>query len=505
MGLNNYSQYLFEAENVKDESTPDSPAVNAPTSDYVAKKGDKCARVPDKKMILSERFRKVLNDIQSMKQSNISRRLLELETSGKLFDISYLDCDSEGENVSYLQSGRIDRLKKEEKPFEEYWTTKMRIQQKIGRFIKQLSDGKAIPKFSDESIQTFAKKFKAVLKESAEEINFEVVEGDDIVYWYDCRNYENDNGTLGGSCMSGPEAGRYLSVYKNNPNQCKLLILKSSEGQKIKGRALVWKLSEPKDKIFMDRVYCNDDDDEIMFCNYAKKQGWLFKDEQKYGGTHIIVPGEGSKEVDLEVKLENTKFNLYPYVDTLRYFYPDLKMMASHNDEDSPYYTLTDTEGHYEEWRGEGEEDPMVYDAYNKQEIPESRATWCRYDNNYCATEDAIRLSYNNEYAFPDSPNVVYSEYTKKRYAKVDAEFSKLLNTWIWNKYIVDVYHDRSKRTPPDKTHRFELNKTIGKVGDDYYDIDILYPISSKQVPIKGKPGKFKTEVTYGFREDIPA
>jgi hypothetical protein len=468
--------------------------------EQTASKGEKKIRPPDKKIILSDRLKKILNDIQSIKQSNISKRLLELESSERLFDLSYVDAEEDGENISYLQSSRIERLKKEGKPEKEYWATKMRAQQKIGRFIKQI-----LPSFSDESIQKFSKKFKAIVKETINEGYFELVEGEDIIYWYDHRNYETDDGSLGGSCMGNPGAGRYLNCYKNNPNQCKLLIYKeSAESNKIKGRALVWKLSKPKDKIFLDRVYTNDDSDELTFTNYAKKQGWLYKDEQKYGGTYIVVPGEGTKNMDLEVILENTKYELYPYVDTLRYFYPDSKMMASHDDGKGHCLILTDTEGHHEGYRDYDDDDydPMVYDGHNKEEIPESRAIWCQYDDSYCAADDAIRLAYNNTYAFPNSPHIVWSEYTKKWYAKIDCDFSKTLNTWIWKKYSVDVYYDKNKQTPPDKTHRFELNKTIGKVDDDYYDLDLLYVISTKQVP-GTKPGKMKTDVTYGFKEDV--
>lgn len=446
------------------------------------------------RLILSNRFKKVLVDIQNMKQSTISRRLLELENSDKLFDVSFVDIDEEGENVTYLQSNRIDRLKKEGKPVDEFWTTKMRTQQKIGRFIKQI-----LPKFNDNSILKFSNKFKVILKESKEEVNFELVDGYEIIHWYDKRNYEDQEaGSLGGTCMGAPAAGRYLNIYKNNPNQCKMLILKTENGEKIKGRALVWKLSSPKDKIFMDRVYVNEYEDELLFTNYAKRHGWLYKDEQKYGaGIYIIVPGKGTQEMELEVVLEDTNFNLYPYVDTLRYFYPELKLLATHDMYINDYLILTDTEGHYEGYdTWTTEKDPTVYDGFNKKEIPESRAIWCKYDNSHIAIKDSIRLP-NNEYAFPNSPYIVFSDYTKKWYVKDECVFSKPLNTWIWKKYAVDVYHDIDKKTKPDKTHSFELNKSIGKVGNDYYDIDLLYVVATKQVH---KHGKVKKEVTYAFR-----
>lgn len=457
---------------------------------------EKKVKVPEQKLILSDKFKEVLNSVRNMQSSNISKRLLELESSDQLFDLSYVDIDKDGEGVTYLLSNKIERLKKEGKPIEEFWTTKMRTPQKIGRFIKQL-----LPKFSEDALNKFILKFKTVLKESDEEVNFETVDGDDIVYWYNSKNYANQSGSLGGSCMGGREAGRYLNCYRNNPEQCKMVILKNTEGDKIRGRALLWKLSEPADKIFMDRVYVNKVEDVLLFTNYAKKQGWMYKDEQLYGETYIVTPEGGKKYMTLEVVLDNVNYDLYPYVDTLRYFYQDIKTMSSDDTKKGHHITLTDTEGHYEEWSDDDDDyNPTVYDGYNKEDISERDAQWCEYDDGYIRSSDAVRLAYNGKYAYPNSPHIVFSEYTKKWYAKTDCTFCKPLNTWVWNKYVVDLYHDKNKEIPSDKTHRFEINKTIGKIGDDYFDIDLLYPIETNKV--SGKNGKTKTEVIYGFKED---
>jgi len=455
---------------------------------------------PTLNIIYSDKFRETLRSIMNMKTSNISKRLLELEKSkDKFFDMSYIDIGDDGETVTYLQSNRVERFQKENKPTEEYWTSKSRVPRKIGGFIKQL-----LPTFNDKSIEKFVNKFKTIVKEEDESANFQLVDGDDIVYWYNYTNYHNNLGTLGSSCMSNNSCGPYLSIYVANPERCKMLILKTPEGDAIKGRALVWKLSEPKDKIFMDRVYTNLDADEGLFTNYAKRQGWMYKNEQKYGVSNIIEPGGASKIIPLEVKSSVKDFEYFPYVDTFRYYYPEVGIMCSvEKSEYGKLYTLTDTEGKYQEYDwGDEYDDPIIYDAYNKVEIPESQAVWCNVDGVYCDSNDAVRLSYNGTHALPNSPNIVFSDYSKKYYAKKDCVFSKLLNTWIWKNYAVDVYHDRDKTKPPDIVHRFELNKSIGKVGKDYYDIDLLVVKGSKRV--QTKPGKYKTECTYEFKEDNP-
>lgn len=460
----------------------------------------KPSKLPTQKMVLSDRFKSILYKILETGLSNISTRLLELEKDDcdKLFDYSYIDVDDKGQ-VTFLTSQRIDRLKSEGVPESEFWTNRLRQPRELRRFITQ-----TLPSFSKESVEKFFNKFKALMNETAEEGNFEMVEGEDIIFWYNNKNYEDKTkGSLGNSCMSGRESSRFLNCYAFNKNQCKMLILKSKDNEdKIKGRALVWKLSMPENTILMDRIYVNDMADEQLFINYARRKGWVYKDKQKYGDVDWVVKGV-KKEVKAYVVLENTKYDLYPYVDTLRFFFRDEKVMANYIAFKSDYITLTDTEGHYDEWDDDGYDDdsfdydPMVYDAFNQENIPEGRATWCKYDSGYINTADAVRLAYNGESAFPNSPHIVFSDYTNKWYAKVDCEFSKPLNTWIWKKYLVDVYHDRTK-TESDKIHRFELNKSIGKVGDDYYDLDILVAKDKKQVI--GKDGKSKTEIIYDFK-----
>jgi hypothetical protein len=435
-----------------------------------------------------------------MKQSNISKRLLELESSkDKFFDFSYVDITKDADTITYLPTNRVERFKSEGKPNEEFWTSKSRVNQKIGRFIKQV-----LPSFSDKSVVKFVDKFKTIIQEDNNANNFELVDGDDIVFWYNHKNYEERKGTLGNSCMSEDECGPYLNIYKDNPNQCKLLILKNDTGDKIKGRALVWRLKDGR--IFMDRVYTITDSDIMTFTNYAKKQGWLCKDKQNYGLTDVIEKGK-PMNIDMEVHLEKAGFEEYPYVDTLRYFYPKIKTMSSFkrksNSEDGELFTLTDTEGKYAEykWPEEEYDDPLVYDGYNEEEINESDAQWCAVDNAYCHKDDAVELTYNHTFAFPNSPNIVYSEYSKKQYAKKDTVFSELLNTWIWTKYAVDVYHDRNRTGKPDVTHRFEMGKTIGKVEEYYYDLNLLKVTGTKQVEGTGKDkGKMKTEYTYEFK-----
>src|SRR5690606_25207707 len=66
---------------------------------------------------------------------------------------------------------------------------------KIGKFINKLFN----KEFSDKEIEDFVNLFKSEMKKKTEV--FEIVEGDDIEYWYNCDNYLNKKGNLGNSCM----------------------------------------------------------------------------------------------------------------------------------------------------------------------------------------------------------------------------------------------------------------------------------------------------------------
>ena len=70
----------------------------------------------------------------------------------------------------------------------------------------------------------------------------------------------------------------WLQIYTDNPDVCQLLILKDDDQQdKIKGRALVWKLSFPADTTYVDRIYTHDDSDLELFKQYIAQQGLMLK------------------------------------------------------------------------------------------------------------------------------------------------------------------------------------------------------------------------------------
>jgi hypothetical protein len=97
---------------------------------------------------------------------------------------------------------------------------------------------------------------------------------------------------------------------------------------KIRGRALVWNVETLNDSYksitFMDRVYYTDDSDIYRFQNYAKEKGWGYKSNNNhYEIVNLVIGGNILSNTTITVKLENSEFSYYPYMDTLKYLSGD--------------------------------------------------------------------------------------------------------------------------------------------------------------------------------------
>lgn len=182
--------------------------------------------------------------------------------------------------------------------------------------------------------------------------NFFVVEGDSIAYYYNRVNYarkvyENSSeplseeisfqfndlsnpyarpsithriitamqddyiappGILNKSCMRGKTGSDTLSIYTKNPNQIKMLVRKDSKG-KVLGRCLLWHGNDGAK--YFDRIYVNSIKEVGDFYK------WLFINKyiNIYKGNEGYI-GKNMSEEFLSIKLDNVKFEKYPYVDT---------------------------------------------------------------------------------------------------------------------------------------------------------------------------------------------
>jgi len=320
-------------------------------------------------LYFSERFRNILFRIND----EISRKLINSENENDITSIrTYIDIDeSSNDKISFIMVNKIkDALNINKNDdvkltanditsdqFKDIFKSRLRSTIKINRFITEifgdLYTSKTLTeeekkynrehgiKTGAQKLEDFVNKFKSYREPS----KFELVDGNDIVYWYNKQNYSNMDGSLGNSCMSYDRCGDYIEFYAKNKGKVSLLILKDREDEnKIIGRALVWNLSIPEDRIFMDRIYTNNDFDVDSFKQYAKNNGWLYKYNQNmYSDTQIVDTKTGESKF-MNLYVHNVVDNdYYPYMDTLKY-YSDKTLQNTEEGLDN-YELLEDTYG----------------------------------------------------------------------------------------------------------------------------------------------------------------
>lgn len=322
-------------------------------------------------LYFSNRFRNILLRIND----EISKKLINSENIDDIkSQKTYIDIDdNSNDKISFIMVNKIKdvlnvdkesdkKIKVNEISDEEFkliFNARQRSTMKINRFITELfGDLYKTSNLSDsekeynkeheiktgaQKLEDFVNKFKSYNVPS----KFELVKGDDIVYWYNDKNYSNNIGSLGNSCMSYERCGGYIKFYAKNIDKVSLLILKDRENDdKIIGRALVWNLSVPENRIFMDRIYTNYDFDVDSFKEYAKNNGWLYKLSQNmYSDTKIVDTINNTTE-HLTLKIYDVIDNhYYPYMDTLKYYDDNNGILQNTDEELNRYELLEDTYG----------------------------------------------------------------------------------------------------------------------------------------------------------------
>lgn len=146
---------------------------------------------------------------------------------------------------------------------------------------------------------------------------FLVVEKDEIRKGYLADNYKHyEKGSLGGSCMRYDYCQEYLDIYVKS-NKIKLLTL-LEDGQII-GRALLWTLDSIK---IVDRIYTKDYNDERLFKDWARKNGYHYRLRQSFEDKTLFISPNNTKE-ELKIKF-NTGIHIkelkhFPYLDTFTF------------------------------------------------------------------------------------------------------------------------------------------------------------------------------------------
>jgi hypothetical protein len=408
--------------------------------------------------------------LKRLKDNEIAKDLLSVEKTDIKPDITFVNLDKEKDgylsfitmrNAAKLISDRYPHLDYMDKRpdialADELWDLrdsssgaevydKSRNSIKIGKLVNKIFPGK----YTDKDIEEFVNKFKASIDGSDV---FELVDGTDIDHWYNYKNYVDENkGNLGNSCMKSKSG--LFGIYNENPDVCKLLILK--EDDKISGRALVWKLKSIKRmrtevegvEWFMDRQYTNNDSDVEKFRNYAKEKGWAFKTNNNHHSfTNVTFNGE-EFNAELEVEVKAKDYRRYPYMDTFRRFDPNTGILYNDDERESDnegQYILEDTGGGYEEIEG------GFWSEWHDRMIPEDEAVYSEPYSDYLLRDYAVRVyvgsSRRRGWYSEDDDDIVYDEYSDEYVHVDDAVYSEIYGNWIWDeravKTITEIYND---------------------------------------------------------------
>ena len=161
-------------------------------------------------------------------------------------------------------------------------------------------------------IEKFVNEYISYIKVSIDDdgSKIKVVNGEQISYWYDIKNYQSNMGSLGTSCMSSSKYD-FFDIYVCSEN-CSMLIL-TNQNNKLIGRALLWKTT---DGYFMDRVYTSIDSVRNIFYNYAIEMGYLYRSSNTRGFDYM-KDGKVTGRPLIKVEIENYKYMYYPFVDTV--------------------------------------------------------------------------------------------------------------------------------------------------------------------------------------------
>ena len=244
--------------------------------------------------------------------------------------------------VSYIPKDKLKYLNPGIDPFLE---EKLRVKLKVGRFVSKFLFIPACKEagIKDKNLEEFVNLFKSYF--NCDESKLKIVEGQDILKYYDMNNYAlvsgRGSGTLWASCMRYPEKNKFMELYTKNSN-CKMLVYLDDNG-KLRSRALLWENAEDKNgnvyKI-MDRIYSLYDHDVNFFKDWASKNGYLAKTEQSSKSEQYFVRDGRNVRLHLCVKLENHKLKHYPYFDTFKFYDPETGVFGNSENFKYQYYLV---------------------------------------------------------------------------------------------------------------------------------------------------------------------
>ena len=302
---------------------------------------------------------------------------------GEEFEVSFLPADRE---PVYTDDGK--------------WGRANRQTGRPGKIFQKLIS----KEFKQYDWEQFVNRFKATMCCSN---NFEIVEGEQITYWYNSDHYYRCEGTLGNSCMKYDECENFFKIYEDN---AKMLIC--TKNGMLTGRALVW---EVDGVTLLDRIYTCYDYLENCFIEYAKERKWWIRanncllnngDNQEWKTPDDNYTESTDREFRIHLK---DHYDYFPYVDSFRYYNGD--KCISTNDVFSNY--LSNTDGNYDggcRWEcyncgasyfsayDDDVPDELHYSEREGEYYCDDCCWWCEYLEDYIPNSDhAVRVHTDSE------------------------------------------------------------------------------------------------------------
>lgn len=471
--------------------------------------------IREMKFVLSPRLIEIISKINSEISDELikSHNTIEFKTKQTFIDIA----ENMDDSISFILANKasqildfteednentiFNRKMRDEIGLDNDVYTKFRGTMKLGRFINTVFPNKFPSSLRLEAgqkskdVESFIAMYKTIINVNTKFDLFDVVKGDKISYWYNFRHYKNRNGSLGGSCMSDVRDS-YFDIYCRNQNKVSLVILYSNnEKTEIRGRAILWELDIPQNRIFMDRIYTNNSNDEHLFIDFAKSNKWLFKEHQSYGPDSNIVDGITgiSSHIKIKTKLDknnlinNYEYDKYPYMDTMTYYNPITGIIS--NSEIGQMYILNSTGGSYDELDTDDIE--TVHSNYHNEDILQRNARWCEIGQDWVERDVALRVHNSNigshVYAVPGNPTIAHCfipNITDRYFPMEKCIWSDYLNTWLFNSSSRKVYTDKDKSSFV-LDHKKRENINFAKIGDDYFDINLVNKIGDNTFELK--------------------
>jgi len=288
------------------------------------------------KIHVTGKLKTILNKIKS--ESWLAQALLMRDIDENLLvdkPVNYIRISGSDKNkISYLPPKKIlgtvkqisekhgKDLREGQIPVEYFYKSKGRVKIKYGSFINKVF--KNVP---PKDVEKFSSLVKSIVDQP--DHTFRVVSGDDIRSYYHGSHHASSRGSLGVSCMRHDNCQDYFNIYCTSP-EIKMVIM-FDLSNRILARAILWHLDEKNgldgEFKFMDRIYSTKDDQFHLFHEWAKKNGYTYKERQSWNTPYRFQFKDDVFHKKMKIKMKNPPHQWakenggpgLPYLDTFKW------------------------------------------------------------------------------------------------------------------------------------------------------------------------------------------